>query len=73
MCPYERSKVPLPRILIALCAGLCHGLPPARRRSQPPRKLDFFVGAGALYDDNLFRQPAGADLSAIARICIAMT
>lgn len=33
---------------------------------QPPRKLDFYVGAGALYDDNLFRQPTGADLSAVA-------
>jgi hypothetical protein len=66
MCPDERWKVPLPRILIALGAGLLPWATSSAAEEQPARKLDFFVGAGALYDDNLFRQPTGADLSAIA-------
>jgi hypothetical protein len=68
MYPHERSKVkaPLPRILIALGAGLLPWATSSAADEQPPRKLDFFVGAGAMYDDNLFRQPTGADLSAIA-------
>jgi hypothetical protein len=64
----DRSKVKslFLRMLIAGPAALLPWTPSIGAEEQPPRKLDFFVGAGALYDDNLFRQPAGADLSAVA-------
>jgi hypothetical protein len=54
------------RVLIAVAAGVLPGASAAATDEQPPRRLDFFVGGGALYDDNLFRQPAGADLSTVA-------
>ena len=64
----DRSKVKslLLRMLIGGPAALLPWTSALAAEEQPPRKLDFFVGAGALYDDNLFRQPAGADLSAVA-------
>jgi hypothetical protein len=54
------------RIMIAAAAGLAPWAHSIAAEEQPPRKLDFFVGTGVLYDDNLFRQPDGADLSAVA-------
>lgn len=51
---------------MAVAAGLLPRAPAMAAEEQPPRKLDFFVGGGLMYDDNLFRQPAGADLSAVA-------
>jgi exopolysaccharide biosynthesis operon protein EpsL len=35
----------------------------AQERTDTPSGFDYFVGAGILYDDNLFRQPAGFNLS----------
>ncbi|MBS0419363.1 MAG: outer membrane beta-barrel protein [Proteobacteria bacterium] len=72
--PRPNVKSPFFRILLAAAAGLgpwahsiaAEGTHSLAAEEQPPRKLDFFVGAGALYDDNLFRQPSGADLSAVA-------
>jgi len=52
-------------VLVA-AAGFLQLQPAVGADEQPPRRLDFFVGGGALYDDNLFRQPNGADLSTVA-------
>lgn len=38
--------------------------PAVGAEEQHPQGLDYFVGAGSMYDDNLFRQPTGSSLSA---------
>lgn len=42
-------------------------LRPSLGAEERPRGVDYFVGAGALYDDNLFRQPSSFELSSGAR------
>jgi hypothetical protein len=50
------------RILLLLLPSLLP-LRSALGAEEHPRGVDYFVSAGVLYDDNLFRQPSGADLS----------
>lgn len=50
----------LPTVLLALLP-----LRPSAGAERPvPQGLDYFFGAGSMYDDNLFRQPTGSSLLA---------
>jgi exopolysaccharide biosynthesis operon protein EpsL len=48
---------------LILLSGALLPLQPSIAADEYPRGVDYFVGAGVLYDDNLFRQPSSAQLT----------